>query len=110
LCASFKSNQSPNNSKSETGMPEQNPTEKFLSAADKAAKLILEAVEKDGFIDCFSHLDADGVAAAGVIGKALYRLDAKFRVRVMQWVDDKIINDIIADKPQLVILTDFGNC
>jgi RecJ-like exonuclease len=27
----------------------------------------------------------------------------------MQWVDDKIINDIIADKPQLVVLTDFGS-
>jgi RecJ-like exonuclease len=90
-------------------MTEQTPTEKFLASADKAAKLILETVEKDGFIDCFSHLDADGVAAAGVIGKALYRLDAKFRVRVMQWVDDKIINDIIADKPQLVVLTDFGS-
>ena len=90
-------------------MAEQTPTEKFLSAADKAAKLILETVEQDGFIDCFSHLDADGVAAAGVISKALYRLDAKFRVRVMQWVDDKIINDIIADKPQLVVLTDFGS-
>ncbi len=90
-------------------MAEQTPTEKFLSAADMAAKLILETVEQDGFIDCFSHLDADGVAAAGVISKALYRLDAKFRVRVMQWVDDKIINDIIADKPQLVVLTDFGS-
>jgi single-stranded-DNA-specific exonuclease len=90
-------------------MAEQTPTEKFLSAADKAAKLILETVEQDGFIDCFSHLDADGVAAAGIMGKALYRLDAKFRIRVMQWVDDKIINDIVADKPQLVVLTDFGS-
>ena len=57
----------------------------------------------------FSHLDADGVAAAGVIGKMLYRLDARFRIRVMQWVDDKIIGEVIADKPQLVILTDFGS-
>jgi RecJ-like exonuclease len=81
----------------------------FLSAADKAAQMILETVQQDGFIDCFSHLDADGVAAAGVVSKALYRLDARYRVRVMQWVDDKIINDIIADKPQLVVLTDFGS-
>jgi single-stranded-DNA-specific exonuclease len=27
----------------------------------------------------------------------------------MQWVDDKIIGEVIADKPQLVILTDFGS-
>jgi single-stranded-DNA-specific exonuclease len=90
-------------------MVDQTQIANFLKAADKAAKLILETVEHDGFIDCFSHLDADGVAAAGVISKALYRLDARYRVRVMQWVDDKIINDIIADKPQLVILTDFGS-
>jgi RecJ-like exonuclease len=81
----------------------------FLSAADKAAKMILETVQQDGFIDCFSHLDADGVAAAGVISKALYRLDARYRVRVMQWVDNKIVSNIIADKPQLVVLTDFGS-
>jgi RecJ-like exonuclease len=90
-------------------MVDQKQVANFLSAADKAAKMILETVEQDGFIDCFSHLDADGVAAAGVISKALYRLDARYRVRVMQWVDDKIINDILADKPQLVVLTDFGS-
>ena len=90
-------------------MAEQTSIERFLASADKAAKLILETVEKDGLIHVFSHLDADGVAAAGVMGKALYRLDAKFRIRVMQWVDEKIIGEIVADKPQLVILTDFGS-
>jgi len=90
-------------------MLDQTQIDQFLSAADKAAKMILETVRQDGFIDCFSHLDADGVAAAGIISKALYRLDARYRVRVMQWVDDKIINDILADKPQLVVLTDFGS-
>jgi single-stranded-DNA-specific exonuclease len=90
-------------------MAEQTPIEKFLASADKAAKVILETVEKDGVIHVFSHLDADGVAAAGVIGKALFRLDARFRVRVMQWVDEKIVNDIVAGKPALVILTDFGS-
>jgi single-stranded-DNA-specific exonuclease len=90
-------------------MAEQASIDQFISSAQKAAKMILETVEKDGFISVFSHLDADGVAAAGVIGKALFRLDVRFRVRVMQWVDEKIIADITADKPQLVILTDFGS-
>ncbi len=81
----------------------------FLASAAQAAKTILKTVEKDGFIHVFSHLDADGVAAAGIIGKALFRLDAKFRIRVTQWVDEKIINEITADKPQLIILTDFGS-
>ncbi len=88
---------------------QQKSIEDFLTAANEAAKVILEVVKKDGFILVFSHLDADGVAAAGVMAKMLYRLDARFRIRVMQWVDDKIIGEVIADKPQLVILTDFGS-
>ncbi|HLE74849.1 MAG TPA: DHH family phosphoesterase [Candidatus Bathyarchaeia archaeon] len=88
---------------------EETPIEDFLASAAQAAKTILETVEKDGFIHVFSHLDADGVAAAGIIGKALFRLDARFRIRVTQWIDEKIIGEIISDKPQLVILTDFGS-
>jgi len=88
---------------------EQTPTERFLASAAQAAKAIVETVEKDGFIHVFSHLDADGVAAAGIIGKALFRLDARFRLRVTQWIDEKIIGEIVADKPQLVVLTDFGS-
>jgi single-stranded-DNA-specific exonuclease len=81
----------------------------FLASTAQAAKTILETVEKDGFIHVFSHLDADGVAAAGIMGKVLFRLDARFRIRVTQWIDEKIIGEITADKPQLVILTDFGS-
>jgi single-stranded-DNA-specific exonuclease len=88
---------------------EQPPTEQFLASAAQAAKVILETAEKDGFIHVFSHLDADGVAAAGIMGKALFRLDARFRLRVTQWVDEKIIGEIVADKPQLVVFTDFGS-
>src|SRR3972149_2463525 len=88
---------------------EQTPIERFLASAAQAAKAIVETVEKDGFIHVFSHLDADGVAAAGILGKALFRLDARFRIRVTQWVDEKIISEIISDKPQLVVLTDFGS-
>src|SRR3990172_8700494 len=88
---------------------DKSPNDAFIDSAAKAAKVILETVQKDGFIHVFSHLDADGVAAAGVIGKALFRLDARFRIRVTQWVDEKIISEIISDKPQLVVLTDFGS-
>lgn len=82
---------------------------KFLDSAKQAAKTIIETVNENGFIHVFSHLDADGVAAAGIIAKALFRLDAKFRVRVTQWIDEKIVSEILSDKPQLVVLTDFGS-
>ena len=81
----------------------------FLNSVGEAAKTILETVKEDGFIHVFSHLDADGVAAAGIIGKALFRLDARFRIRITQWVEKNIVGEILADKPQLVIFTDLGS-
>ncbi|MCL2476997.1 DHH family phosphoesterase [Candidatus Bathycorpusculum sp.] len=89
--------------------PQPENISNFLTQAQEAAKIIKETTQKDGFISCFSHLDADGVAAAGIVAKMLQRLDARFRIRVMQWVDDKIITEITSDKPQLVIMSDFGS-
>jgi RecJ-like exonuclease len=88
---------------------DENQIRGFIEAAEKAAKVILESVKEDGLIHVFSHLDADGVAAAGIIGRALSRLDAKFRLRITQWIDEKIIGEIVSEKPNLVILSDFGS-
>ena len=90
-------------------MAEKDPTADFLKSATQAAEAILETVKEDGFIQVFSHLDADGVAAAGIIGKALFRLDAKFRIRITQWVDEKIFAEILSEKPRTIILSDFGS-
>ncbi len=84
-------------------------THEFMSLASTAAKAISETVNEDGFIDVFSHLDADGIAAAGIIGKMLYRLDAQFRIRITQWIEDEIVGEILSDKPQMVILADLGS-
>ena len=90
-------------------MTQQSSIDSFLAQANVAAKAIQEVAQKDGFISVFSHLDSDGVAAAGVIGKALFRLGARYRIRVMQWVDDKIVAEVSGGKPDLVILCDFGS-
>jgi len=88
---------------------DENQVAGFLDSAAKAAKTILETVKEDGFIHVFSHLDADGIAAAGTVGKTLFRLDARFRIRITQWIDEKIVHDVLSDKPQLIIFTDFGS-
>ena len=80
----------------------------FSDSATKAAKTIRETVEEDGLIHVFSHLDADGVAAAGIIGKALARLNARFRIRITQWIEEKII-EVLSDKPQLIVFSDLGS-
>jgi RecJ-like exonuclease len=81
----------------------------FLDASSNAAQTILDTVKADGLIYVFSHYDADGIAAAGIVGKALFRLDARFRVRTTQWIDDKLVAEILSEKPQLLIFTDLGS-
>ena len=88
---------------------DENQVTNFLDSTVQAAKTILETVKEDGLIHVFSHLDADGVAAAGIIGKTLFRLDAKFRIRITQWIDEKIVGEVTSEKPQLIIFTDFGS-
>jgi RecJ-like exonuclease len=87
---------------------DENKVSAFLESAFKAASAIRETVEDDGLIQVFSHLDADGLAAAGIISKALMRLDARFRVRITQWIEEKIV-EVLADKPQLIVFCDLGS-
>jgi len=87
----------------------ENAIKDFTSDASGAANLISCCAEEGMFIHVVSHLDADGLAAAGVIGRALWRLGANFRVRIQQWVEEKIIADINSGKPGLTILTDLGS-
>lgn len=87
----------------------ESQTEKFLDSAKQAAETILETVKEDGFIHVFSHLDADGIAAAGIMGKALWRLDARFCIRITQWINDELVEEILSEKPQLIVFTDLGS-
>jgi RecJ-like exonuclease len=88
---------------------DENDMAGFLHSAAQAARTIQDVVKENGLIHVFSHLDADGVAAAGIIGKALFRLDARFRIQVTQWINDKIVGEILRENPQLVVFTDLGS-
>lgn len=83
--------------------------EAFLKRASEAADFIREKTGKGCFFNVISHYDADGLAAAGIIGKALFRLGAKFRIRIKHWVDEKLIKEILDEKPELTIFTDLGS-
>jgi RecJ-like exonuclease len=81
----------------------------FLESVSKAAQKIREVAEKGDVIHIFSHLDADGIAAAGILGKALYRLEARFRIRITQWIDDKIVDEVAQERPKMVVFMDLGS-
>ncbi len=81
----------------------------LLEAASKAANLILECVRKGEKILIESHLDADGIAAAGILGKALYRLESNLRIRIEKRFDEKVAEDIASENPRLTVFTDMGS-
>ncbi len=87
---------------------EKDQIDAFLKSTSEAAELILECVEEDEFIHVTSHLDADGLAAAGIIGKALARSGGTFRLRVERWMDDDVVDEIATEKPGLTVFTDLG--
>jgi len=81
----------------------------LLESASKAAEAILKCVDEGGLIHVSSHFDADGLAAAGIIGKALTRLEASFQIRIHPWIDEKMVDELASEKPDLTIFTDLGS-
>ena len=77
--------------------------------ASEAANLIRDHVEKGDIIHLSSHIDADGLSAAGIIGKALFRAGGKFRLRLERWMDEKVAERIAKENVALTIFTDMGS-
>ena len=77
--------------------------------ASEAANLIHEHIEKGNVIHVSSHIDADGLSAAGIIGKALFRAGGSFRLRLERWMDDKVADRIASENAALTIFTDMGS-
>jgi RecJ-like exonuclease len=82
---------------------------KFLEETKKAASLIQKHIERDSFIRVTSHLDADGLAAAGILGKAFVRKDANYKIRIEKQIDNSVIEDAASEDADLYIFADFGS-
>ncbi len=81
----------------------------LMKDASEAANLIREHVEKGDVIHVSSHIDADGLSAAGIIGKALFRAGGSFRLRLERWMDEKVADRIASENAALTIFTDMGS-
>ena len=77
--------------------------------AAEASNLILDHVEKGDVIHISSHVDADGLSSGGIMGKALLRAGAKFRLRLERWMDEKVADRIAEENAALTIFTDMGS-
>ena len=81
----------------------------LFKCANDAARVIEEHSKAGNLICAISHLDADGIAAAGIVGQLLTRLEAHFRLRIAKQVDETLIQELAKEGAQLYIFTDFGS-
>src|SRR5213594_269974 len=73
-----------------------------------AASLIREKA-RDDIVLLATHFDADGISAGSIMLSALNRLPALTHLRVIDRIDEKILEDIEQIQSGLVIFTDIGS-
>ena len=77
---------------------------KLLTRLSNAAGL----VRSHNFIQVFSHYDADGLSAAGIVANVLTRADKEFRITTFTTLDEESMQEIRECESDCIILTDLG--
>jgi single-stranded-DNA-specific exonuclease len=73
----------------------------------KRARECAYALEKQDEILIVSHVDADGLASAGIICSALDRIEKGYEVKIVKQLDPSVFQDI--SSAEAVIFTDLGS-
>lgn len=81
----------------------------FLSSASEAAKLISDEIEKSAQILIVSHFDADGIAAAAILSKALIRKNASIHTRIINRLNDGVLEELSRTSAIFLIFSDIGS-
>jgi len=74
----------------------------------KASEMILSMPKSTRF-RVISHYDADGISAAGIMCKALYREGFEFHVSLMRNPFTKGLERIKNEENEIIIFTDMGS-
>jgi len=78
----------------------------MFKAIDEAVKKFKEAEEP---IRIISHLDADGIASAAILTKALKRENKKFSLSIVRQVSDRLIHQLSIEEYPTLVFTDLGS-
>lgn len=76
---------------------------------EEKAKECAEYIKKHSSALVVSHIDADGLSSAAIMGKALERANIEYRIRFAKQLDLQTLNEIADQNPELVIFTDLGS-
>lgn len=88
---------------------ERHSLNSLMALVSEAAQLISEEAGKGSLILVLSHFDADGLAAAGILGSALRRLKSSMHIRAVDGLDEETLGQIPIDSSDLLVFADFGS-
>ena len=77
---------------------------KLLTILHNAA----ECIRGHDFIHVFSHNDADGVSAAGILACMLQRLGKEFQVTIVPILSDNVFADMQESLGDCILMSDIG--
>ena len=83
--------------------------EAFFRSVRRAAERILNWAREGAVVSLISHVDADGISAAGIMASCLYELGVPFRARIVPWLDEGVVSEISSDAEGPFIFTDIGS-
>lgn len=80
----------------------------LLDILKNASQRLGGHIKEGNFIRIISHLDADGLTAAGVLGTALMRQDVPFRISIERGITPRLIDELKSEDAPIVF-TDLGS-
>ncbi|VUT25659.1 MAG: DHHA1 domain protein [Candidatus Methanolliviera sp. GoM_oil] len=78
--------------------------EELIERSERAARLI---EDHKGRIHIFSHNDADGITAAGILCNALLRRKRRFQISILKSFRESVLEDVFDD--ELIVFCDMGS-
>jgi single-stranded-DNA-specific exonuclease len=90
-------------------MGEQKGYNEFMEKVNEAASKLASELEAHPKIRVVSHLDADGLSAAGIICSALHRAGARFHLRVLRQLRRRRIEELAGEQGDIFIFVDSGS-
>ncbi len=78
---------------------------------ENAKNFFFKNIEKrESTVHIYTHIDADGLAAGAILGKALYRLNIPFQITVLRQLErEEILKIANSETNNFIIFSDFGS-
>ncbi|WXG45035.1 MAG: DHH family phosphoesterase [Promethearchaeati archaeon SRVP18_Atabeyarchaeia-1] len=90
-------------------MVEQQPYAGFSESINETASKLLNEICGRAKITVISHLDSDGLSAAGIICSALHRSNARFHLRVLRQLRRQKIEELAQEQKEVFVFVDLGS-